>query len=93
MQITSHADARMNQRAIKKEHVALAIAYGEPDGDKVILTARSARALADELRREVRALDAITSKGGVTAVVCEDHLVTTYRTASFRATSVKKVRS
>lgn len=91
MQVTPHADARMNQRAIKKEHVALAIAHGEPDGDKVVLTARTARMLADELRLEVRALDAIAAKGGVTAVVCEDHLVTAYRTASFRAANSKKV--
>lgn len=92
MQITSHADARMNQRAIKKEHVALAMAHGEPDGDKVVLSARDARTLADELRREVRALDAVALKGGVTVVVCDDHLVTTYRTTSFRTSSRKIVR-
>lgn len=91
MQVRSHADARMNQRAIMKEHIALAMARGEPDGDKVVLIARGARMLADELRREVRALDAVASKGGVTVVVCDDLLVTTCRTASFRMSSKKIV--
>lgn len=93
MQIRSHADARMNQRAIMKEHIAPAMAHGEPDGDKVVLIARGARMLADELRREVRALDAVASKGGVTVVVCDDLLVTTYRTTSFCTSSRKIVRT
>ena len=92
MQITTHADARMNQRGIKKAHIALALEHGEADGDKIVLTAQSARQRADELRQELRHLDAIANKGGVTAVICENQIVTTYRTASFSAFKSKKVR-
>lgn len=92
MQITAHADARMNQRGIKKAHIALTLEHGAADGDKIVLTARDARRRADELRQELRHLDDIVTKGGVTAVVCDDRVVTIYRTTSFSMSASKNIR-
>lgn len=92
MQITEHADVRMNQRGIKKIHIALAIEHGEPEGDKIVLTAKIARQRAKELRQELKSLDSIAAKGGITAVMVGENVITTYRTTSFSLSSSKKVR-
>lgn len=92
MRITAHADVRMNQRGIKKSYVALAIEHGEPEGDKIVLTEKNARQRAHELRQELKCLDAIAAKGGITAVMAGENVVTTYRTSSFSLSSSKKVR-
>lgn len=92
MQITAHADARMNQRGINKRHLGLVLEHGEPDGDKLILSAKAARHRAEALRQELKNLEAVAKKGGVTIVVADDRLITTYRTNSFSLAAAKKVR-
>lgn len=92
MQITAHADARMNQRGINKKHLGLVLEHGEPDGDKVVLSAKAARQRAEVLRQELKALEAVAKKGGVTVVIDGDHLITTYRTNSFSVPIAKKIK-
>ena len=92
MQITTHADARMNQRGISKKHLGLALEHGECHGDKVILSAKTARERLCEMRYEIKELEAIAKKGGVTIVIGSGHVITTYRANSFSATAAKKVR-
>lgn len=92
MQITAHADARMNQRGINKRHLGIVLEHGEPDGDKLTLSAKAARHRAEALRQELKALEAVAKKGGVTIVVADDRLITTYRVNSFSLSVAKKVR-
>ena len=89
MYITKHADVRMNQRGIRKGQVALVLEHGEPDGDKVILTPKLARQISNALRQDIKMLEAIAKKGGVTAVVEGNTVITSYRTSSFSLTKGK----
>ncbi|UWQ20119.1 hypothetical protein [Jannaschia sp. W003] len=93
MEITTHADTRLNQRGIKKAYLNLALEHGAPEGDKIILSAKDACSRANELRSEAKELDAVATKGGITAVMCNGTLVTAYRTDSFSVSAAKKVRS
>ena len=92
MQITAHADVRMNQRGITKNQLDLVLEHGEPDGDKIVLTAKGARELIGVLRREMKRLEAVANKGGISVVIDGETVITTYRTASFVVPSRSKVR-
>lgn len=92
MQITAHADARMNQRGINKKHLGLVMEHGEPEGDKMVLTAKAARERMLALRQEMKSLESVAKKGGITIVIDNNCLLTTYRANSFRVGAAKKVR-
>jgi hypothetical protein len=92
MQITAHADARMNQRGIKKEHLSLVMEHGEHDGDKLVLSAKAARERLCLLRQEVKSLEDVAKKGGIAIVVDGNHIITTYRANSFSTAAAKKVK-
>lgn len=75
MHITRHADQRMNQRGISKEVIKLIHQYGEPQGDKTVLGQEIAARLYVErqaemlmLQREMKCLQKVMDKGGVTVV-------------------------
>ncbi len=90
MQTTTHMDARMNQRGINKELINLALEYGEPRGDKTVLGRKECHEVMQQLRRELKALERVVSKGGITVVSDGDVLITTYRTDSFSSTANSK---
>lgn len=78
MHVTSHMKTRMNHRAITRGVVDLTLELGEDEGDKTQLTPRRARRLAAELRAELKLLERIIAKGGVTVVSQDATLITTY---------------
>lgn len=92
MQITAHADARMNQRGINKKHLGLVLEHGEYDGDKMVLSAKAARKRMATLKQEMKTLESVANKGGITVVINNNCLITTYRANSFSASDAKKVR-
>lgn len=57
MQKTTHIEARMNQRGIRKELVNLAIDIGKVDGDRYILDAKTIRDEISELHRRLKFLN------------------------------------
>lgn len=81
--LTAHADARMNQRGITRNVMDMVIAHGDPHGDKIVLSRKRAGKLIQELKQALQDLQAIEKKGGVTAIMAGDTLITAYRTASY----------
>ena len=48
MKATTHLESRMNQRAIRKAELDIVMAFGEVDGDKVIVNKQRAKELLME---------------------------------------------
>ena len=90
MQMTTHMDARMNQRGINKELINVALEYGEPKGDKTVLGRKECQQAMEQLRRELKVLERAMRKGGVTVVSDGENLITTYRTNGFLSPAAKK---
>lgn len=93
MHTTTHIDARMNQRGIRKELVSLALDLGRIEGDQYILDAKTIRAEMCDLRRKLKFLDDAERKGGVIVVAAGNNLITTYRADSFRRPNSKTINS
>lgn len=85
MQISTHCDARMNQRGIKKDLIDLTLDLGDLDGDRYVLTSKIIDMEISDLQRRMHLLDEARRKGGVTVVAKGNTVVTTYRTNSFNA--------
>lgn len=85
MQISTHCDARMNQRGIKKDLIDLTLDLGDVDGDRYVLTSKIIDMEISDLQRRMHLLDEARRKGGVTVVASGNTVVTTYRTNSFNA--------
>jgi hypothetical protein len=85
MQISTHCDARMNQRGIKKDLIDLTLDLGDVDGDRYILTSKIIDLEISDLQRRMHLLDEARRKGGVTVVTVGNTVITTYRTNSFNA--------
>jgi len=92
MRLAAHSGVRMNQRGITGEMLALAMDYGETDGEKTILSAKACRQLIEELKQMQKKLEHAHKKGGITVVNVDGTVITTYRASSFSAAQVKKVR-
>ena len=92
MRTTEHAATRMNQRAINGEMIDLAMTYGDADGDRVILSIKTCRALIDDLKRQQRKLGHAIKKGGITVVNEADAVITVFRANSFMVSKLKKGR-
>ncbi|MBQ0772864.1 DUF4258 domain-containing protein [Sulfitobacter sp. M22] len=90
MKKTKHMDARMNQRGITQELVDLALEYGEPVGDKTILGRKQCHEILTNLQREMKVLQKVMSKGGITVVSAGEELITTYRTDSYSSVAARK---
>lgn len=50
MKATTHLESRMNQRAIRKAELDIVMAFGEVDGDKVIVNKQRAKELLMEFK-------------------------------------------
>ena len=93
MHTTTHIDARMNQRGIRKELVSLALDLGRIEGDRYVLDTKTIRAEMCELRRKLKFLDDAERKGGVVVVAAGESLITTYRADSFVRPGTKTINS
>lgn len=93
MHTTSHIDARMNQRGIRKELVSLALDLGRIEGDRYVLDTKTIRAEMCELRLKLKFLNDAERKGGVVVVAAGGSLVTTYRADSFCRPAPKTINS
>jgi hypothetical protein len=92
MQKTAHSDIRMNQRGITAEMIDLVMDYGEPEGDKVTLSAKACRKTIEALKQTQKKLEHAIKKGGLTVVTCGDTVITTYRANSFSVGAAKRSR-
>ena len=90
--ITAHADARMNQRGITRNVMDLVIAHGDPRGDKIVLSRKRASKLIREYKQALQDLQAVEKKGGVTAIMAGNTLITSYRTASYVRPTQRRVK-
>ena len=92
MQRTAHIDTRMNQRGITNDMIDLVMTFGEPDGEKTVLTEKACRLTIDMLKKLQKKLEHASKKGGLTVVSSGDTLITAYRANSFVVSAVKKSR-
>ncbi len=92
MHRTAHSDVRMNQRGITATMLDLVMDYGEPEGDKTILSTKTCRLAIEELKQVQKKLEHALKKGGLTVVVDGNMLITTYRANSFSSTATNKSR-
>ncbi len=81
---TRHIQARMSQRGICQELFDIALQYGEPVQDKVILGKKALQLLLNELQEiERQTLLKAMDKGGIVVVVSGEQLITTYNLNSY----------
>ena len=74
MHKSKHFQQRMSQRGISQDMVDLVLSYGEPEGDKVILSRKASARLMEAARTLAKILD----KGGLVVVASGDVQLTTY---------------
>ena len=75
---TNHVLARMSQRGISKKLIDLVYEYGKEKGDKLILNKKTTQMVIKEIDSMRKELLRIMDKGGVTVVIDNDTLITTY---------------
>lgn len=80
---TRHIQARMSQRGIRQELLDIALQYGEPVQDKVILGKKALQLLLNELQEIERQTLKAINKGGIVVVVSGEQLITTYNLNSY----------
>lgn len=82
MQISRHADQRMNQRGITRRLVEFTLKHGRIEGDRHVLDRKESRRVIEALTEELRLARRIMDKGGVVVVEGEsDTVITTYNVA------------
>lgn len=92
MQHTAHSNIRMNQRGITAKMLDLVMDYGEPEGDKTILSAKTCRLAIDELKQVQKKREHALKKGGLTVIMGGNTVITTYRANSFSAATINRSR-
>jgi hypothetical protein len=78
MNLTHHAEQRMNQRGIPRRMVDFALRHGRVEGDRHVLDRRETRRLVDDLREQLRVALHVLDKGGITVVEGGGQVITTY---------------
>jgi len=78
MLTTKHCQARMSQRGLPKRLLDLVLEFGKNKGDKLILNKKATQKVIDEIDSIRKELLRVMDKGGVTVVVDNDTLITTY---------------
>lgn len=76
--MTLHIDVRMNHRGITADLVDLALEYGEWDGDRCRLGARSLKQIIEEMDRKRATMLKALDKGGIVVVEAGGREVTTF---------------
>lgn len=80
---TRHIQARMTQRGIRQELIDIALRYGDPVQDKVVLGKKGLQQLLDELQEVRKDLLKAMDKGGIVVVTKGGQLITTYNLNSY----------
>lgn len=80
MQVSRHADQRMNQRGISRRLMDFTLRHGRIEGDKRVVDREESRRIIEQLSEELRVAKQIFDKGGVTVVESGDTIVTAYNT-------------
>lgn len=75
---TKHFQCRMSQRGLTKKLIDLVFEFGKDKGDKLILDRKETQKLIDEIDSFRKNLLKVMDKGGVTIVVEDEKLITTY---------------
>ncbi len=78
MLTTKHCQARMSQRGLPKRLLDLVLEFGKDKGDKLILNKKATQKVIDEIDSIRKELLRVMDKGGVTVVLDNDTLITTY---------------
>lgn len=78
MLTTKHCQARMSQRGLPKRLIDIVIEYGNSNGDKLILNKKTTQKMIDEIDNIRKDLLKVMDKGGVTVVLKNELLITTY---------------
>ena len=81
--LTKHIAARMSQRGISCEMIALARSFGEFEGDRLVLNPARLVSLLERLRVMERTTMKLIDKGGIVVVEDDDALITTFNLNSF----------
>ena len=84
MRTTNHNLVRMSQRGITRKMMDTVVDWGSSRGDKVTINGKLAQEMVKEINQLKKILLKIIDKGGVTVVVSDDMLITTYNTDSFK---------
>lgn len=87
---TYHAEVRMNQRGITEEMMDLTLDFGDLCGDKVITNRKNLKSILGELDMHIHQLQKLRKtalklmdKGGISIVIDNGNLITTYNTDSY----------
>lgn len=78
MQISHHADQRMNQRGISRRLMDFTLRHGRVEGNKRVLDRKESRRIIESLTEELRLARQAMDKGGVTVVESGNTIVTAY---------------
>jgi hypothetical protein len=78
MVTTKHCQARMSQRGLPKRLLDLVLEFGKNNGDKLILNKKATQKVIDEIDSIRKELLKVMDKGGVTVILDNDTLITTY---------------
>jgi hypothetical protein len=83
MQLTKHANKRIQERGIPKVLLELVIEYGEIYGDAYKLNKKHTDTLIEELKKKQKLLEKISKKGGLTVIPGSSGYITAYRINSY----------
>lgn len=89
---TRHIQARMTQRGIRQELLDIALQYGDPVQDKVVLGKKALQVLLDELQGLERSVLKAMDKGGIVIVTEGGQLITTYNLNSYSRPKARTAR-
>lgn len=79
LNLTLHLDRRMNQRAVTRPMLDLALQHGEILGDRCVLSRKAIEARMRDLEKEMSQLRDLHQKGGIVVVVEGDTILSTWR--------------
>jgi len=85
MRTTKHNLVRMSQRGITRKMIETVVEWGFSRGDKITLDVKSVRTILNEMDELRKVLLKVSDKGGVTVVMSDDLLITTYNTDSYKS--------
>lgn len=80
LELSRHAHARMNARAIRKSDIDLVLECGDPGSDGAVIRLSRSDALKhiEEMKDRIKSMKRIAEKGGVVVVLRDDQIITTY---------------
>lgn len=79
MRLSKHSDLRMNQRAIGRAMIDLALNQGRCEQDKYVLDRREVDRRLEEINRERGLLLKVRDKGGLVVVAEGNTVITAYK--------------